>query len=134
MTNRVIRNSLLGVLLFLATGCTSFEIVNPTAMDGVEVFDKPTVVTFHGSYWGFYWSETDYFPAMIDQVQDDKECQGLHKVESSSNLGYALASIFTIGLWAPSTVEYSCYVEVRDDKKTNTTLPAEGSDDGDIEQ
>ena len=134
MTNRAIRNSLLGALLFLATGCTSFEIVNPTARDDVEVFDTPTVVTFHGSYWGFYWSETDHVQAKIDHVQDDKKCQGLHKVESSSNLGYALASIFTLGLWAPSTVEYSCYVEVRGDTETSTTLPAEGSDDGDAEQ
>ena len=122
MINRAIRQSLFGALLFLATGCTSFEVFNPTAMDDVEVSEDSKVVTFHGSFWGFYWSETDHIPC-------DENCQGLHKVVSHSNLGYALAPVLTIGLWAPSTVEYWCYVAVRDDTNANTTLPQEGRDD-----
>jgi hypothetical protein len=123
MIFRALRQSLLGALLLLTTGCTSFEVFNPTALDNLEVSEDSKAFTFHGSYWGFYWSETDHIPC-------GETCQGIHKVLNHSNLGYAIAPIVTLGLWAPSTVEYWCYVAVPDESDANTTLPPEGRDDG----
>jgi hypothetical protein len=136
MIERAIRPSLVCAVLFLAAGCTSFEIFNPTALEGLEVSDDSKVVTYHGSYWGFYWSETDHIPCVlpVPPVAPDPtvppatcggDCQGLHKVVSHSNLGYSLAPVFTLGLWAPSTVEYWCYHEAPDDPDGGTELPPE---------
>lgn len=95
-------------------------------MEGFEASEDSNVVTYHGSYWGFYWSETDHIPC-------GEDCHGLHKVVIHSNLGYALVPILTLGLWAPSTVEYWCYVPVLDDPIPSTGLPPEGGDDKDGE-
>jgi hypothetical protein len=119
MIERAVRQSLLGAVLFLATGCTSFEIFDSTAHKGFEPSKVSKVVTYHGSYWGIKWSETDHIPC-------GENCQGFHKVASYSNLGYDIAPIVTLGLWAPSTVEYWCYVKVEDDPYENTALPPEG--------
>ncbi len=118
MIARAIRQTFLGTVLFLATGCTTFEIHDARGMEGFKAADDFEVVTYHGSYWGFYWSETDHIPCCED-------CSGLHTVVSHSNLGYALAPIFTLGLWAPTKVEYRCWVEVPDDPDDGG-LPPEG--------
>lgn len=121
MIRQAIQRSLFCVLVFAAIGCrTSFEVVNSSVIPGTKVSKESEVVTYCGSYWGICWQDQNRFPA-------DENCRGIHKVEAQSNLLGSLAAVLTLGLWAPVTVEYWCYVPERVDVPgtTNTDLPPE---------
>ncbi len=56
--------------------------------------------TAHGSYYGYVWSEP---PAVKCENH-----RGLYRVRYHTNAVYSLASILSLGLYVPQTVEWWC--------------------------
>ncbi len=113
------RLSAVCMILPLATSCTTFDVFDSTALAGFEKAESSQEFLFHGSYWGFSWSDTDHIPC-------NESCRGMHTVSTGRCLLYDIAPIFTLGLWAPTTMEIWCWVEAEDDgDSTSTTLPTE---------
>ncbi len=104
------RSSLIFVLSCLA-GCATFELegtgsLTPDARRGSE--------TVHGSLYGFKWREFDVEKCGTDQ---------LFRVEFHTNAGLLLASIVSLGLYVPQTVEWWCYRPEADDDGEEVWVP-----------
>ena len=82
--------------LAISPACSTFEVegngsITPEAITGSE--------TVHGSLYGFKWKEFD-----IEKCEDNT----LFRVEHHTNAGLLLASLLTLGLYVPQTVEWWC--------------------------
>ncbi len=105
------------VLLFSAMGltaCSTFEIegrgsVKPDAITGSE--------TVHGSLYGFQWS-----PFAIEKCGDDN----LFRVEYHTNAALLAASVLSLGLYVPQTVEWWCDAGDADDEDEEAWDPEAG--------
>jgi hypothetical protein len=91
----------------LASGCYTFEIEGdglktPQSAHGAE--------TVHGSLWGFTWADRD--------IEKSSQGLGLLRVEYHTNVFFVLATVISLGLYSPHTVEWWCQA------------PAPGDDDG----
>jgi len=92
-----IRGVAAGAVLFLISGCTTFELEG----DGVKSADScHGSETVHGSLFGFRWGERD--------IEKCTEQHGLYRVEVHDNALFVLASVLTLGLYVPQTVEWWC--------------------------
>lgn len=96
------------LLLLLASSalpaCSTFELegsgsITPEAVTGSE--------TVHGSLYGFQWKEFD-----IEKCGNNT----LFRVEYHTNAGLLLASLLTLGLYVPQTVEWWCNSPSTDDE------------------
>ncbi len=88
----------------LSPACSTFEVegngsITPEAITGSE--------TVHGSLYGFRWKEFD-----IEKCEDNS----LFRVEFHTNAGLLLASIATLGVYVPQTVEWWCNSPMEDDE------------------
>ncbi len=97
--------------LALTPACTTFEVegngsITPEAIAGSE--------TVHGSLYGFHWRETD-----IEKCGDNT----LFRVEYHTNAGLLLASLLTLGLYVPQTVEWWCNSPSTDDENEEVWDP-----------
>lgn len=88
--------------------CTTFDVEG----DGVKTPDAPHgTATRHGSFWGIEWS---------DWTADTCGTgNGLYRVRFHTNALYALATVFSVGLYVPQDVEWWC----------SPLAPAAGADD-----
>ncbi|MCH9694162.1 MAG: hypothetical protein K0U72_06605 [Gammaproteobacteria bacterium] len=101
---KVIRNSFLLVTLAIASACSTFEVegggsFTPDAVTGSE--------TVHGSLYGIEWSERT-----IEKCGQDP----LLRVEHHTNVALIIASVATLGLYVPQTVEWWCAAPGGDDE------------------
>ena len=91
--------------LLLCQGCYHFRIVtdeNP----GTEYRKK----TIHNIAWGLLVTD-----AVAENCVGDNRGNGLDEVRVSTNLGYSLVTIITLGFWAPLEVEWRCIKPPNDD-------------------
>ncbi len=107
---------LLGCLA-LINGCATFEVegsgsITPDAITGSE--------TVHGSLYGFRWRQFN-----IEKCGEDS----LFRVEFHTNAGLLLASIASLGLYVPQTVEWWCYTPA-DDEEEAIWDPSAGDEGG----
>ena len=94
------------LLLALASvsACATFEVegsgsITPAAKTGSE--------TVHGSLYGFKWR-----PFITEKCGTDS----LFRVEYNTNVALLLASVVTLGLYVPQTVEWWCYTPFDEDE------------------
>ncbi len=97
------------------SACTSFEVegngsVTPQAITGSE--------TVHGSLYGFYWQ-----PITIEKCEPDS----LFRVEYHTNAILLLASVASLGLYVPQTVEWWCNSHSVDDDNEEEWDPTAAS-------
>ncbi|MEL7312724.1 MAG: hypothetical protein AAFN07_14515 [Pseudomonadota bacterium] len=97
MKNRFAARALALVLFAsLITACTTFEVegsgsIAPNSITGSE--------TVHSSLYGFRWA-----PHTIEKC----DTANLFRVEYHTNAAFLLASVATLGLYVPQTVEWWC--------------------------
>lgn len=77
----------------LLQGCYHFRL-DSKAPFGTEVKKK----TMHSLFWGLVQ------PSTIDSCDD----KGVTDVRYSTNLGYQVLSIVSLGIWVPVDVEFRC--------------------------
>ncbi len=88
----------------VASGCATVEVegsgsITPDAITGSE--------TVHGSLYGFRWKEFD-----VEKCGTDS----LFRVEYNTNALLLAASVVSLGLYVPQTVEWWCYSPSGDDE------------------
>jgi len=95
------RNRLLAVLIVVvfasATGCSHHRVVAQTG-DPAQVSTKAQTHTQF--FWGLVGEPTIYV--------DDCTAHALHDVEVSTTFWQGLATVITLGIWMPATVEWRC--------------------------
>lgn len=90
------RLSILVLILFLQQGCYHYPVQAPAADPSTE-YKKQTA---HSLFWG-----------LAQKNVSAENCQptpGLAEVRVTTNLGFALATVVTLGIWCPMTVEWRC--------------------------
>lgn len=100
-----------GALLLLGSGCFHYRLAPvTTAGEPLPPATEPQSETVWSLFWGF------------DQPQvNPANCQGngVAEVTTTTNLGYTLLTVVTLGIVAPAEVEWRCA----------TDAPAAGGDD-----
>ncbi|MEE8103988.1 MAG: hypothetical protein V3T86_00470 [Planctomycetota bacterium] len=94
----------LATIGFAVPGCAHYRV---TSMDD----DK--VITHRETKHVFFWGLMEEPVHLASNATDPKyACASgsLHEVTVTTNLGYALITVLTVGIWSPATVEWSCAV------------------------
>lgn len=107
---------LIVVFIIALSGCMTFEIETATLKEGDQKAAGSTSETVHGSFWGFMW---------CDHVveKSDGKSHGLYRIEYHTNIFHTLASVLSLGLYVPQTVEWWYLTEQRNDEDTDVFDP-----------
>lgn len=93
------RAMLLALLLASTPGCYHYQVAAAgPAGANPSTFLQST--TLHAVFWGLLQDQT------LEHVCAEDEA--LARVRTTSNFGYALLTVLTLGIWAPVQVEYAC--------------------------
>ncbi len=87
------------VLLGSVAGCTTFLIEGAGDRDKRPDAQK-VEETIHGSFWGFSWSDRN-----VSKCEKKNE---LFRIKVHQNALFVLASVATLGLYVPQSVEWWC--------------------------
>ena len=91
--------ALLALLLFSNQGCYHYR-VSAAGPAGANPSTFPRATTLHAVFWGLVQDKA------LESVCAQDEA--LARVRTTSNLGYSLLTVVTLGIWAPIHVEYEC--------------------------
>jgi hypothetical protein len=80
--------------------CYSYRIATH-AQAGTE----PRKATAHSFFWGLVQTPKD---GIKTPNCDSLNINGMSDVKVKTNLGYALITVCTLGMWAPVQLEYKC--------------------------
>jgi hypothetical protein len=94
------RSACAALLLLMAAGCFHYRLgpVSPSG-EPLQPATEPESVTV----WAFAWG-------LVEPTVSPQRCQGngVAEVTSSSNLGFALLTVVTLGIVAPAHIEWRC--------------------------
>jgi hypothetical protein len=91
-----------GVLVWLLAstpGCYHYQVA-AAGPAGANPSTFPQAATLHAVLWGLIQDQT------LEHVCAPDEA--LARVRTTSNFGYTLLTVVTLGIWAPVQVEYAC--------------------------
>jgi hypothetical protein len=84
-----------------SSGCYSYRI-NTRAQAGTEV---SKTITAHSFFWGLLQKPKD---GISTPNCDSLDINGMSVVRVKTNLGYALITVATLGIWSPIKLEWRC--------------------------
>jgi hypothetical protein len=84
---------------FLLNGCYSYRVAT-LAQKGTEV----NSIVAHSFFWGLVKKPKAIQTPLCDSLQ----VNGMSEVTAKTNLGYALITVATLGIWAPMKLEWYC--------------------------
>src|SRR5262245_38339356 len=93
------RAAVFALLLTSAPGCYHYK-VTAAGPAGANPSTFPQSATLHAVFWGLGQDQT------LEHVCAQDEA--LARVRTTSNFGYTLLTVITLGMWAPVQVEYAC--------------------------
>lgn len=93
-----LRIAVLAITFIVAQGCYHYRVTTAN-FDPSTSYEKKTV---HSLFWGL--AQTNVIAANCDALK----ISSLDEVRVSTNLGYALITIATLGIWCPLEVEWKC--------------------------
>lgn len=91
------------LLVFMVSqGCYRYTMaptVPPEHKEHLPPATDAETRTLHAFFWG-----------LVEQNLDVNNCEGngLAEVTTKTNLGFALVSVLTLGIWVPMQVEWRC--------------------------
>lgn len=94
---RLFGTLLLSLLLFCTQSCYHYRVQAPRHDPGTEYQSK----TAHNLFWGLAKSK-DIRPANCETAN------ALDEVYISTNFGYALLTVATLGIWCPVKIQWKC--------------------------
>lgn len=103
----VVVSAVLTLTFSTLSGCSTFELERAAICCDQVKAPASRSETVHGSLWGFKWREHT-----VEKCEDG--C-GLYRVEYQTNALFLMASVLSLGLYVPQTVEWWCLMEPRDD-------------------
>lgn len=98
MPRTTLRSASLGFLLVASAGCYEYVVTTPNPEAGTEYRTR----TGHSLFWGLIKSRIEAQDAVCQQSQTFAD------VTVSSNFGYSLLTVATLGIWSPMKVKYRC--------------------------
>ncbi|HLP28184.1 MAG TPA: hypothetical protein VK147_06040 [Candidatus Didemnitutus sp.] len=98
MTAFLTKTILLGTSLVLLHGCYHVR-VNTAAYDPSTTYQSETV---HTLFWGLVQED------VIASNCDSLKIKGLDEVRVTTNFGYSLITVLTLGIWCPTQIEWKC--------------------------
>ena len=93
------RAVVLALLLASVSGCYHYQVA-AAGPAGANPSTFPQSTTLHAVFWGLGQDQT------LEHVCAQDEA--LARVRTTSNFGYTLLTVVTLGMWAPVQVEYAC--------------------------
>jgi hypothetical protein len=93
------RAGVLAVLLASTSSCYHYQVA-AAGPAGANPSTFPQAATLHAVLWGLGQDQT------LEHVCAQDEA--LARVRTTSNFGYTLLTVVTLGIWAPVQVEYAC--------------------------
>lgn len=100
MLKRVVLIVIVGTIA-VGNGCYHYRI--SARGEAATEYQKKTM---HALFWGL---------VQENQFADNCQGAGIHEVRVSTNFGYVLASVVTLGIWVPVDVEWKCAREAPPD-------------------
>jgi hypothetical protein len=95
----VVKQTLLGMLIVVAcSGCYHARI-NTAHYDPSTNYQSKTV---HTMFWGLVQED------VIASNCDSLDVKGLDEVRVTTNYGYSLITVLTLGIWCPTQIEWKC--------------------------
>jgi hypothetical protein len=94
-----VRTVVLVWLLASTPGCYHYQVA-AAGPAGANPSTFPQSATLHAVFWGLGQDQT------LEHVCAQDEA--LARVRTTSNFGYTLLTVVTLGMWAPVQVEYAC--------------------------
>lgn len=98
MTAFLTKTILLGTSLVILHGCYHVR-VNTAAYDPSTTYQSETV---HTLFWGLVQED------VIASNCDSLKIKGLDEVRVTTNFGYSLITVLTLGIWCPTQIEWKC--------------------------
>ena len=94
------------LVIISLSGCYHYRVTVPDTDPATEYESK----TMHTFFWGLINDPEK-------QVADDCVSNSIDEVRVSTNYGYALITVITLGIWTPMDVEWRCGKEPIDDNE-----------------
>ncbi len=85
---------------FLFSSCYTYRVTTQ-AQAGAEA-SKP--ITAHAFFWGLIQKPNEIHTPVCDSLG----VNGVSEVTVKTNLGYALITVATLGIWSPMKVQWKC--------------------------
>lgn len=92
--------ALVMAVLFLLSSCYSYRI-STNAQAGTEA----TTTTANAYFWGLVQTPKN---GITTPNCDSLNVNGMAEVQIKTNLGYALITVVTLGIWSPMKVSWKC--------------------------
>ena len=90
-----------------STGCYTYHIYQVGGPQGREMGNQPGTEwqtrTLHAFAWGAVRQDLP-----VDNCQVGGQRMGIEELRVRENLAYRLATVLTLGLWAPTEVSWRC--------------------------
>jgi Bor protein len=86
-------------VLLVSAGCYRYRVV-ASGEAGANPSTFPRTETLHSFLWGFLQDNS-----LTSVCAED---EALSSVRATTNLGFALITVITVGIYAPAQVEYQC--------------------------
>jgi hypothetical protein len=86
--------------LFLLSSCYSYRVATQ-AQAGTETSGT---MTAHSLFWGLVKKPVEIHTPTCDSLG----VNGVAEVTMKTNLGYAIITVVTLGIWSPMQVEWKC--------------------------
>ena len=83
--------------LFCTTRCYHYRVIAPES-NPLNEYEAKTV---HNLFWGMLQTRPVSPPSCASS-------NGLHDVRVTSNLGYSVLTVVTLGIWCPMKIEWRC--------------------------
>ena len=87
------------IILVLLSGCYNYRVVMPADDPATDYYDGGKCVR-HAFLWGFVQPNA--------AITEDCNGGGIEEVKVSTNLGFSLINVVTIGIWNPVVVKWRC--------------------------
>jgi len=93
----------LALILTTTQGCYHYR-VSSANFDPSTGYQKKTV---HSFFWGLAQKRTNGIDVVTDNC-DKINVNKIDEVRVTTNLGYSLINVITLGIWSPMQVEWKC--------------------------
>ncbi len=98
-----LRNTVIVLIIAIAFNCSScYSVRIATAAQAGT--DAPKPKTVHSLLWGLAQSPKEIHLPNCDSLQ----LNGMAEVQIKTNIGYALITVLTLGIWSPMKYTWKC--------------------------
>lgn len=99
---------LLAVSLGASAGCYRYHVYQVGGPGGLEQANQPSTEWESRTRHSFFWGLVRQDIAVENCTLGDGTRTGIEEIKVDSNLGFAVLTVATLGIWSPVTVSWRC--------------------------